>query len=826
MTQEHDQIDGPWRSPDTPTQQRAASLLAVLTRDEKISAATGDLEPLNKYGIPVLLSQDGPNGLSLPGTTSFPSGYSLAATFDEALAWAFGKAVGTELRGKARAVWLGPAVDITRSPYAGRQTEAFGEDPVLSGRMARAAILGAKSTHTIQTVKHFVSNNQETERIGYRRGDGDRTPGVDVHVNERALEEIYIQPFREAIRDGGADAVLCSYNRLDGVQACENKHLLDLIKSDWDGVVTPDYRWAVRDQVAAAAAGVDLPQFDQGNGGRGRDVFDSTLVTEDRLDDSVRRILTMVFSSGLFDNPLPATPREIVSTVEHRELATRIAAEGSVLLKNDSTLPLAPAPGTTIAVIGPAAFDAIYTIGGSAAVTTPVEELRTPLDAIHARSGPGITVQHAQGTRADAPYPGSIDARLARTGENGQQGWSASYWNTTERHGDPTVTRVEKQIFHEGLPENMGEDFSARWTTTLLPNETGRHYFTLLFSGRARLLVDGTEIASGEREEIVFLAGPQLPLSGYADLSAEHPVEVVVEYTTEAAGFHAPSISLTWQPPSASGVAEAVDLAAHSDVAIVFANFVASEGMDRHSLALPGDQNELISAVAAANPKTIVVLNTGGAVLMPWIDAVSAVVQAWYPGQMFGDATASVLFGDVQGLGRLPVSFPRSEDADVAAGTLPVSEAGVIDYREGTRVGYRWFDRAGVQPLFAFGHGLEYTSFDYSALSVTRQNEETEIQFTIRNTGPRPGTATPQIYVGPASSAGVSPERVLAGFGRFHMQPGETLRVVIDVPADRLRSWLPSGAQDFSPDREYWVGESHEDIRLSVDLTNASKGEA
>ncbi|MDF2049705.1 glycoside hydrolase family 3 C-terminal domain-containing protein [Arthrobacter sp. Cr_A7] len=826
MTQEQDQIDGPWRSPDTPTQHRAASLLAVLTRDEKISAATGDLEPLNKYGIPVLLSQDGPNGLSLPGTTSFPSGYSLAATFDEGLAWAFGKAIGTELRGKARAVWLGPAVDITRSPYAGRQTEAFGEDPVLSGHTARAAILGAKSTHTIQTVKHFVSNNQETERIGYRRGDGDRTPGIDVRVNERALEEIYIQPFREAIRDGGADAVMCSYNRLDGVQACENKPLLDLIKSDWDGVVTPDYRWAVRDQAAAAAAGVDLPQFDQGNGGRNRDVFDSDLVTEDRLDDSVRRILTMVFSSGLFDHPLPTAARDIVSTFEHRELATRIAAEGSVLLKNDSLLPLAPAPGTRIAVIGPAAADAVFTIGGSAAVTTPVEELSTPLGAIDARSGPGITVQHAQGTRGDAPFPDSIDTHLTTTGENGQQGWSASYWNAVDRHGDPAVTRVEKQIFHDGLPDNMGEDFSARWTTNLLPEETGRHYFTLLFSGRARLLIDGTEIASGEREEIVFLAGPQLPLSGHADLAAGQPVEIVVEYTTEAAGFHTPSISLTWQPPSASGIAEAAEVASHADAAIVFANFVASEGMDRQSLALPGDQNALITAVAAANPKTIVVLNTGGAVVMPWINDVSAVVQAWYPGQMFGDAIASVLFGDVQGLGRLPVSFPQSEDVDMASGTIPESQAGALDYTEGTHVGYRWFDHAGVQPLFAFGHGLEYTSFDYSALSVTTLNEETEVQFTIRNTGARPGTATPQIYVGPAHGAGANPERILAGFGRFHLQPGETLRVAIDLPAEQLCSWLPSGAKEFSPDREYCVGESHDDLRLRADLTNASRAEA
>ncbi|WP_457946826.1 glycoside hydrolase family 3 C-terminal domain-containing protein [Pseudarthrobacter sp. alpha12b] len=825
MTQEHDQIDGPWRSRDKPASERATALLAVLTREEKISAAIGDLEPLNKYGIPVLLSQDGPNGLTLPGTTSFPSGYSLAATFDEGVAWSFGKAIGTELRGKARAVWLGPAVDITRSPYAGRQTEAFGEDPVLSGKMARAAILGAKSTHTIQTVKHFVSNNQETERIGYRREDGGRTPGVDVRVSEQALEELYIQPFREAIRDGGADAVMCSYNRLDGVQACENKPLLDLIKSGWDGVVTPDYRWAVRDQVAAAAAGVDLPQFDQGNGGRDREVFDSDLVTEERLDDSVRRILAMVFNSGLFDNPLPTAPRDEVSTFEHRELATRIAAEGSVLLKNDSALPLAPVSGTTVAVIGPAAFDAVYTIGGSAAVTTPVEELRTPLDAIHARFGPGITVRHAQGSRGDAPYPGSVETHLTRTGEKGQQGWSASYWSTIQRHGDPTVTRVEKQIFHEGLPENMGEDFSARWSTTLLPDETGRHYFTLLFSGRARLLIDGTEIAAGEREEIVFLAGPQLPLSGYADLTAGEPVEVVVEYSTEAAGFHTPSISLTWQPPSASGIAEAAELAAHSDVAIVFANFVASEGMDRHSLALPGDQNELINAVAAVNPKTIVVLNTGGAVLMPWIDEVAAVVQAWYPGQTFGAAISAVLFGDVQGLGRLPVSFPRSEDVDVAAGTLPVPGAGAVDYTEGTHVGYRWFDRAGVQPLFAFGHGLEYTTFDYSALSIETRHEDMEVQFTVRNTGSRPGTATPQIYIGTAKTASTGTERALAGFGRFHLQPGETRAVTIALPPARLRQHMHSGDDAFSPEWECWVGESHDDIRLSVDLSNARKAE-
>ncbi|SEI14620.1 MULTISPECIES: glycoside hydrolase family 3 C-terminal domain-containing protein [unclassified Leifsonia] len=810
-------VEGSWRNPALRAKQRAEDLLAVLSREEKVSAACGDLSGLARYGVPVLMSKDGPNGLSLPGTTAFPSGYSLASTFNPELAHEFGEAIGAELRGKARAVWLGPAVDITRSPYAGRQTESFGEDPVLAGSMGRAAVLGAKATHTIQSVKHFVVNNQESERIGYRDGAGGRTAAIDVHVDDRALREIYVAPFVELTRDGGADSVMASYNRFNGTPACENKPLIDIIKSSWDGVVTPDFMWAVRDQVAATVAGIDIPQFDQGNGGRTPAVFDDNHVTDERLDDSVRRILTMVFNSGLFDHPLPADAAEVVTSDAHRGLATRIASEGMVLLKNDGVLPISPSRSPRIALIGPNGTDAVYTVGGSAAVDVPATALSTPAAAIARRIG-SASLTLRQGTTGDRMSTNKIP--LAQTAVDASApGWAAEYWATLEPAGPPVMQRIEPDLFADGRPDGIADDFSARWTTTITPSESGTHYFTLPLSGRVRVTIDGVEVAHDGREEVVFLAGPELPIIASHELIAGVPVSVVIEYSTDAAGFHTPSIALGWVRPSDSLIAAAARAAAEADIAVVTVNVVASEGMDRTSLALPLDQDRLIDAVAAANRNTVVVVNAGGAILMPWLDRVAAVVVAWYPGEMFGEAIADVLFGAVTSLGRLPVTFPLTEAHGLVAVRAPEEAVGRLVYSESGDVGYRWYERSRTQPQFDFGHGLEYTTFDYDDVQITSAADGgARVELTIRNTGDRVGTAAPQVYAGPAADAPHSEPYVLVGFDRVTLDPGQERRVQIQVRGDRLRRWTDKGWSRPDNARHYRVGESHTDTRLTAEL--------
>jgi beta-glucosidase len=335
--------DQPWRDPSRPPATRAQLLLDALTFDQKVSIALGDYASVASFGVPGLANADGPSGIRGDGTTTFPSSQTLAATFDRSLAHAYGEAIGAEARGKAVNWWLGPAMDVARTPLAGRQSENLGEDPFLAGETAAAEVAGAKSRHVIATLKHYVANNQEFERIGFELPRGERSPGLDVLASERALQEIYEAPFKRAIREAGADAVMCSYNRLNGPQTCESGALLgDLKASGFAGFVVPDFIFAVRDGLAATLAGVDVPALpgDPTGGLRTREMFTSGQVPAARLDDIVRRTLFAMFDSGAFDDPLgPAA--DDVSTPEHRDLATRVSEDGMVLLSNDHrALPL------------------------------------------------------------------------------------------------------------------------------------------------------------------------------------------------------------------------------------------------------------------------------------------------------------------------------------------------------------------------------------------------------------------------------------------------------------------------------------------------------
>src|SRR4051794_3911084 len=340
--------DPPWRDPSLPPQQRADAALAALTQDQKIAIALNDFAPIAAAGGPAAIpNADGPSGIRADGTTAFPSAQTLAATFDRSLAHAYGDAIATEARGKGVDFWLGPAMDIARTPLAGRQPENLGEDPFLAGETVAQEIAAAKARHVIATLKHYVANNQETERIGFRLPpDGvQRSGGINVLAAERTLQEIYEAPFKRADRLSGADAVMCSYNRLNGPQTCESPALLsDLKASGFAGFVVPDFIFAVRDPLAATLAGVDVPGL-AGASGRTAEMFTSGQVPQARLDDIVRRLLFALFDSGVFDDPVgPAQAN--VSTPEHRDLATRVAQDGAVLLKNDrGTLPLAGAGG-------------------------------------------------------------------------------------------------------------------------------------------------------------------------------------------------------------------------------------------------------------------------------------------------------------------------------------------------------------------------------------------------------------------------------------------------------------------------------------------------
>ncbi|HEY6708083.1 MAG TPA: glycoside hydrolase family 3 C-terminal domain-containing protein [Actinomycetota bacterium] len=797
-----------------------------MTFEEKVAVALGDFEAVAHLGVPALRYADGPNGIRGPGNvTAFPASLALAATFDEGLAAEYGTAVAEEARDTGANVLLGPAVDIARVPLGGRLPEALGEDPCLAGRLAAAEVRAIQDRHVISMVKHFVGNNAETGRTGYATSSG-RTPAVNTDVSERALQELYYPPFKAVVQRGGVGSVMGSYNRLNGVSACQHSSTLRTLKQDWgwEGFVAPDFKHAVRDPVAAANAGLDIPGLGVTEG-RTAEHFTSGAIPAGRLDEIVRRTLFAILDAGLDQHPVPDEGRRpvLASTPGHVALATRIAADGMVLLQNrDRLLPLDAGQLGSVAVLGTARDDAQWVMAGSPCVRVAPDRRVTPLDGIAARAGAGVRVSVAQGSFGDAPLPTVPTDVLAPPGGEGT-GLLGEYWNAEAPGGEPALTVVVPTVEVPTTPEGLTAPvWSARWTGTITPAVDGPHRFTVLAAAITRLEIDGRLVAAGEREFGQVFDGPPLPVGGKVDLRAGGPAAIRLDYSSATAwpviepGVGGGNVRLGWQPPD-TRIQEAARLAAESDVAVVVASTAVGEGMDRASLALPGDQDRLIAAVAEANPCTVVVLNTGGPVLLPWLERVGAVLQAWLPGQQFGEALAAVLFGDADPGGRLPVPFP----ADPGQGPITGPERwpgtdGDARYDEGVFVGYRWYDAHGQEPLFCFGHGLSYGEYEYRQPRL-RHDEATgvvTVSLEVTNVGGRAGSEVVQLYVA-APAAAEQPPKQLKGFAKLQLAPGVTEEVTLELDRDELAAFdEASGQWVVHPGRyEVLVGRSSRDIR-------------
>jgi beta-glucosidase len=796
-------LDGaqPWQNPHQSAPQRANELLAALSFDQKVDLVLGDYAPLSSFGVPALSSDDGPDGLRNPGTTAMPDGQSLASTFNRGLARAYGEVVGSEARGEGFNEWLGPAVDIDRTPLAGRQPEAEGEDPFLAGNTSAQVILGAQSQHVISTLKHYTAYNQDFGRIGF---DGVGSPAVDVQVSERALQEIYETPFRIAVQQGGVDSVMCSYNQINGSPSCENPTTLgDLKQGDgFNGFVVPDFGFAVRNPVAAENAGVDLAALPGAPNSLTAADFTSGEVSAARLDDAARRILFAMFDSGVFDNPLPATPATEVSTPQHQQVATQVAEAGTVLLKNnDDALPLSRGVHS-IALIGPTGNDAMFVSGGSAGVPLASGQAITPAAGIASRAAQaGINVTTVQGSAGDVASSTLDDPAVMTPSSGVGPGLLGQYWSNGDFTGAPTVTEVDQHVDATTPPISPAPPvWSAKWTGTLTPTESGLYRFTLSEAGIATLKIAGQTFGPAYREATQFLVGPSYVVQATVRLIAGQSVPVEIDYSSKS-GLFSQEIHFGWQTPSQSGIPVAVTAAHRADVAIVFANDAQGEGMDRYSLELQGDQDQLINAVAAANRRTIVVLNTGGPVLMPWLSHVQGVLETWYPGQQFGTAIAAVLFGDANPGGRLPVTFP----ANASQGPAPASQPthypgvnGVEDYDEGLDVGYRWYDATGQRPLLPFGYGLSYEQFDVSGVRAVYDpfRGTALVVARVRNTSRRPGPTTVELYL-ESPAAAQEPPKQLKDYTNVTLDPGQSTFVAFRLSPSDL-AYYNTGAGKFT----------------------------
>ncbi|PIO97860.1 beta-glucosidase family protein [Pleomorphomonas carboxyditropha] len=765
------------------------ALLDAMTLEEQASLLAGadfwTTVPIPRLGIPSIKVSDGPNGArgggSLVGgvkAASFPVGIALGASWNPALVEEIGGALAEEARSKGASVLLAPTVNIQRSAVNGRNFECYSEDPHVTATLAAAYVTGLQKGGVGATVKHFVGNESEIQRT---------TMSSD--IDDRALREIYLPPFEAAVKTAGTFAVMSSYNRLNGTFTSEHKALLtDLLKEEWgfSGIVMSDW-FGSHSTAPTIEAGLDLemPGPTRDRGDKLVAAVRAGEVEAETVRDAARRLLTLIERVGGFEAPdIPA--EEAIDKPAHRALIRRAGAEAIVLLKNDGILPLDLA-GKTIAAIGPNAEAAQIMGGGSAQLNphyavSPADGLRALTSENQLRSAAGVTANRLMPL---IPGPFEVDV-----------------YGRPDLSG-PVVAHQSHPLgevmwFNAVAPGVADADFSLRATTRFTPSETAEHVFGLVSIGPSRLVVDGRTVvdisetwAPGDN---YFECGNR-EARGTIALEAGRPVDVVVEYRfVQAIALNLKAIRVGVAVPLGDrAFAEAVELARASDVAIVHAGRSGewdTEGNDLPGIELPGRQDELIAAVAAANPNTVVVLQTGGPVAMPWLDKVRAVIEAWYPGQEAGNAIADVLTGTAEPGGRLAQTFPRRiEDTPVETGdplTYPGRD-GHVAYREGVFVGYRHYEKAGIEPLFPFGHGLSYTTFDWGVPTVDRPAFDGDGLVTVRvrvtNSGLRPGSEVVQLYVAPPASGVDRPVQELRAFAKLHLAPGESAEATMTLAA-------------------------------------------
>ncbi|GHO45792.1 beta-glucosidase [Ktedonospora formicarum] len=789
---------------------------------------------IERLGIPALKVSDGPNGARggamQGGVTAacFPSGIALASTWNTELVERVGQALAQEARTKGARVLLAPTVNIHRTPIGGRNFESFSEDPYLTARMAVAYIRGLQSQGVGATVKHYAGNESEFERHS-----------MSTEIDERTLREIYLPPFEAAVREANTWAVMASYNLVNGIPASEHPVLLrNILREEWgfDGAVVSDWFLSVKSTAASVNEGLDLEMPGPGLW-RGEKLLQAVKdgeVEESTLDESVRRLLRLLEKAGKFEHP-EEEPEQAVNNPEHRALIREAAASGMVLLKNDhDVLPLRRESSRSLAIIGPNAKVAQIMGGGSAQVNP--HYIVTPYDGILANAGEQITIGYEQGCTNHKLLP-LLDTQLLLAAED--SGLKLEYFNAPTPGETPVyqefATSSERMWFGP-LPEGVNpQEFAVRASGRFVPKESGRHSFSLVSAGLSRLFIDGQEVldnwTSQSRGDTYFGMG-STEVRSQIEMVAGREYELVMEFGKSATSM-ASAMRLGYLPPLPEDMLErAVTLAAQSEVALVFVGLSGeweSEGFDRAHMELPGEQNKLIARIADVNPKTVVVLSSGSALAMPWLEQVAAVVQAWYPGQECGNAIADILFGDVNPSGKLPQTFPVRLEDTPAYLTYP-GENGRVYYAEGLFVGYRYYDKKHVAPLFPFGFGLSYTDFVYSQLNVSAKQigagESVRVSLEVTNTGKCAGHEIVQLYVRDVKSSLHRPEKELKAFSNVRLEVGETRTVTLEIGREAL-AYFDDNAHQWvaeSGEFEVLVGSSSQDIRATTtfELTETS----
>ena len=729
-------------------------------------------------GIPALTVTDGPNGARGAGlmgtgtpTACIPAGSVLGSTWNPTLMEELGVLLAEESIAKGAHVLLAPTINLHRNPLGGRNFECYSEDPYLTGTLAAGYINGVQSQHVAVTAKHFVANDSEFERNS-----------IDSQVDERTLREVYLLPFEHAVKDGNAWGIMSSYNRINGTFASEHEWLLKtVLREQWgfDGFVVSDW-FAARSTGPSIKAGLSLEMPGKGQWyGPERiiEAIENDECTESELDEIVKDMLRLMQRTNAF-NGVGGGEEKQIDSAKHRELIRHAATEGTVLIKNDGVLPLNPDAFETLALIGPNARSAKIMGGGSAGVR-PYRNV-SPLSALTERTNLEIT--YAQGCDIDRTTP-PIETPILSTPIE------VDFFNSHSIGGEiaahKTYSRADFKFFGSPTKGVDPHTYSFSGKATITPEISGKHELRLVQSGKTRIrinnevIIDATEGDYGKGDDFFGMGSAEI--TAEIDLQAGREVPIEIEFSSEGAILML-GCRIGLKPIMERDLLqEAEDLAAKSDVAVVIVGTNddwETEGRDRDSFFLPGDQVELIERVSLANSKTIVVVNTGGPHDMTWIDTPNAVLNIGFAGQELGEALVDVLLGEKDPSGRMPTTVPARYEHSPAYLNYP-GENSVVRYGEGLYIGYRWFTARHLEPAVPFGHGLSYASFEWGIPNVTGSqstdlSSDVVVELDVTNTSERSGTEVVQLYIAPPESTLHRPPIELKGYAKLALEPGET----------------------------------------------------
>lgn len=804
----------PYKNSSLTVEERVNDLFARLTLDEKIDLLGGTgfaTKKVERLGIPELRMTDGPVGARWNPSTAFPVSIAMAATWNPEMINQVGGGIGRETKGKGRHVILGPCVNIVRMPMGGRNFESFGEDPFLTSRIAVEYIKGVQKEGVAATIKHFAANNHEHERMY-----------GDALVSERALNEIYFPAFKAGVENADVLCLMNSYNKVNMHYAAENDYLLvDKLKKEWGfkGLVMSDWG-AVHSSIPTAKGGMDL-EMPEGTFLNKKalmpSIEDGTLLIK-TIDDKVKRILTVVFKLGLFDQPEWKENAALVNTPQNRKIAYQTSLESIVLLKNDKNiLPLKQNILKTLAVIGPSAAKA-RTGGGGSAYVTPIDPV-TPLDGLKKKL-PNVKIEFAQGVILEGDAEGIETECLFTDQSLKRNGLNAEYFTNKNLEGEPKLKRVDKNVkfqWDDKSPANeIGEDnFSARWSGYVKAPKTGTYNLRTSTDDGARLYFEDKLVIDDWNDHAVETKNYTV------QLKAGKLYKIKMEYYENGGGAVA---ALGWNKPGSDLFEEAIALAKKVDQVVLFvgtSDQIETEGRDRDDLVLPNEQDELIAKIAEVNPNVIVVLTTGAPVVMDkWLSKVKSVVEMWFAGTEGGNAIADVLLGNYNPSGKLPVTFPKRWEDCSAYPTYKTFPARTY-YTDDIYVGYRHFDTKNIEPLFPFGFGLSYTTFEYSNLKVIDNGNSFNISFDLKNSGSINGAETAQLYVGEKKPQIDRPTKELKAFKKVDLKAGEVKKVNLSVDKKSL-AYFDGQLHDWkldSGDYELLIGASSRDIKLKQTVT-------